>query len=226
MNYLIVAAHPDDEVLGMGGTMYKLARSGNNVAVCILSGSVLARHRKPASDVLTQNLNDSASLIGVSRVITGDFPNIEFNNASHLSLVQFIETAIIETNADVVVTHHPADTNNDHLHTTLACQAAIRIFQRRSDVKPISEFMFMEVPSATDWSVNHAVEMFKPTTYFEIGEEGIDMKIKALSLYEGVMRDFPHPRSAEVLKGLAAYRGGQSGFMYAEAFQSVFRRIV
>lgn len=224
MNYLIVAAHPDDEVLGAGATMYTMAKSGNTVGVCILSGGVMARDRRPSDDALRNDITNSTDTLGISHVIMGDFPNIEFNTVPHLKLVQFIEKAILETKADIVITHHPADTNNDHLHASIACQAAIRLFQRREDVKPVKELWLMEIPSATDWSVNRAMNVFLPNTFIEVGEDGVDMKLNALGRYRGVMRDYPHPRSAEAIKGLAAYRGGQAGQKYAEAFECAFRR--
>jgi len=163
-------------------------------------------------------------VLGVEKVITGDFPNIQFNTVPHLELVQFIENAIVETQAEVVITHHPADLNNDHFHTSLACQAAVRLFQRRTGIKPLKELLFMEVPSSTEWRLNTGFNQFNPNTYVEVEEIGIEKKIEALSQYQGVMREFPHPRCAEVLWGLAAYRGGQAGMRYAEAFESVFRR--
>ncbi|MFS0864582.1 PIG-L deacetylase family protein [Fredinandcohnia sp. 179-A 10B2 NHS] len=224
MSYLVVVAHPDDEVLGAGATMYKLAREGHSVNVCILSGEVNARNFRPTTEELNEDVNNSMNILGVDRVITGNFPNIEFNNAGHLKLVQFIEGAILETNADVVFTHHPADLNNDHLHTSMACQAAVRLFQRRNDVAPLKELLFMEVPSSTEWGLNKAMNQFSPNTFLEVGELSVDKKIEALAQYRGVMRDYPHPRSKEAIKGLAAYRGGQSGMVYAEAFESVFRR--
>jgi N-acetylglucosamine malate deacetylase 1 len=224
MSYLVVVAHPDDEVLGAGATMYKLAQEGHSVNVCILSGEVNARNFRPTSDELNEDVNNSMNILGVDRVITGNFPNIEFNNAGHLKLVQFIEAAILETNADVVFTHHPADLNNDHLHTSMACQAAVRLFQRRNDVAPLKELLFMEVPSSTEWGLNKAMNQFSPNTFIEVGELSVDKKIEALAQYRGVMRDYPHPRSKEAIKGLAAYRGGQSGMVYAESFESVFRR--
>lgn len=224
MNYLFVVAHPDDEVLGAGGTMYKLAQRGENVNVCIMSGNVAARALRPEDNELKSDINDSMNILGVDKYIEGDFPNIEFNTVPHLKLVQFIESALIKTKADVVITHHPADTNNDHYHTSLACQAAIRLFQRRDDVPPVKEFMFMEVLSATDWSVNNAFNAFRPNMFFEIGKDGIDAKIKALSAYRDVMRPYPHPRSVQSLEGLASVRGSQAKFVYAEAFESVFRR--
>lgn len=82
----------------------------------------------------------------------------------------------------------------------------------------------MEVPSATEWSVNHAMNLFTPNTFVEVGKDGVCRKIEALSLYRDVMRPYPHPRSEETIQGLAAWRGSQAGLYYAEAFQCVFRR--
>lgn len=224
MTYLVVVAHPDDEVLGAGATMYKLSEEGHSVNVCILSGEVNARNFRPTTEELSEDVKKSMNIIGVEKIITGDFPNIQFNNVGHLKLVQFIEKAILETNAEVIITHHPSDLNNDHLHTSLACQAAARLFQRRNDIAPLKELLFMEVPSSTEWGLNKAMNQFSPNTFIEVGELSVDKKIEALAQYRGVMRDYPHPRSNEAIKGLAAYRGGQSGIVYAEAFESVFRR--
>ena len=128
--------------------------------------------------------------------------------------------------AEAIITHHPADTNNDHVMTSYAAQAAARLFQRRDDVPDLKELLFMEVPSSTEWSLDSSSNDFRPNTYFEIGREGLDVKLKALAAYKGVMRPYPHPRSNEALEGLAAYRGAQAGCRYAEAFESVLRRVI
>lgn len=224
MTYLVVVAHPDDEVLGAGATMYKLAKEGHSVSVCILSGEVNARYNRPRTEELDDDVNRSLNILGVDKIIKGNFPNIEFNTITHLQLVKFIEEAIVSTDAEVVFTHHPADLNNDHLHTSLACQAAVRLFQRKPDITPLKELLFMEVPSSTDWALNRSMKQFTPNTFIEIGEEALEKKIEALSQYRGVMRCFPHPRSGEAIRGLAAFRGGQAGMVYAESFESVFRR--
>ena len=226
MSYLVVVAHPDDEVLGAGATIYKLTQEGKKVTVCILCEKAAARKFRPDDNELKKDTESSMEILGVEKVFKGNFPNIKFNTVPHLDLVQFIENAIVESGATVVFTHHPADLNNDHLHASLACQAAVRLFQRRTDIKPLDELFYMEVPSATEWGLNAAINKFQPNTFFEVGKEAIDKKIEALSQYRGVMRDYPHPRSREVLEGLAAYRGGQSGCCYAESFECAFRRIV
>ena len=118
---------------------------------------------------------------------------------------------------------HPADTNNDHLQTSMACQEAIRLFQRRPEVKRVKEFWYMEVPSCTEWKINNAMKCFEPNCFVEVGKDGVDAKIKALGMYRGVMRPYPHPRSAEYITGLAAVTGGQWGVNYAEAFEVVQR---
>ncbi|MDE7154157.1 MAG: PIG-L family deacetylase [Muribaculaceae bacterium] len=225
MNYLIVVAHPDDEVLGAGASIYKWSRQGHNVDVCIMCTEAKARAFRPNDAELDADINSATDLLGVRKKYEATFPNIEMNTVPHIKLVQFIESAIKESQPDVIITHHTSDTNNDHLMTSMACQEAIRLFQRNPAFKPISEFWFMEVGSATDWGVNSAFNPFRPDIYCEIGEEGIGAKIKALSMYRGVMRPYPHPRSEEAMKGLAAWRGSQAGCNYAEAFETALRRI-
>ena len=223
--YLIVVAHPDDEVLGMGGFISTMSSKGSSFDMCVLSGSVSARNFRPEIDELANQMHNAAKHIGINKIEIGDFPNIEFNNVSHLKLVQFIENAILKYEPDTIITHHPSDLNNDHLHTSLACQSALRIFQRKPDIKPVNELLFMEILSSTEWNINEAYNQFKPNYFVEIGESGLKTKIEALKMYKGVMRVYPHPRSTEAITGLSAFRGGQSGLKYAEAFQVGFIRV-
>lgn len=222
--YLIVVSHPDDEVLGAGGTIYNLSKSGNDVHVCILCGDVDVRQFRPKDDELSSDLENANLILGVKSVLKGNFPNIKMNTVPHLEVVKFIENAILENKIEVVITHHPSDLNNDHYQTSIACQAAVRLFQRRIDIPTLKEFLYMEVPSATEWGLNKSLNQFNPNLFIEIGEEGLQKKIEALSTYRGVMREYPHPRSEEALRGLSAYRGCQAGQIYSEAFESVFRR--
>lgn len=225
MKYLIVVAHPDDEVLGAGAATYLLTQNGNEVDVCILSGKAEARAFRPDDNKLDADMRASFAVTGIKNSYIGTFPNIRFNDVDHLLLVQFIEDAIRKSQPDVIITHHPGDVNNDHLHTSLACQAAARLFQRQPLVKPLSEMWYMEVPSSTEWCINASLNKFDPDIFIEIGEEGTAKKLEALAAYGGVQRPYPHPRSDEAVRGLAAYRGSQSGCNYAEAFQCALRRI-
>lgn len=223
MKYLLVVAHPDDEVLGAGASMFRWSREGHQIDVAIMCTEAKARAFRPEDKELDDDLNASSDFLGIHRKFETTFPNIEMNTVPHLKLVQFIESAIRESEPDIIITHHPADTNNDHMQTSMACQEAVRLFQRRPEVKRVRELWYMEVPSCTEWKINSAMVSFNPNCYVEVGKEGVDAKVKALSMYRGVMRPYPHPRSAEFIEGLAAYRGGQWGLMYAEAFEVVVR---
>ena len=223
MKYLLVVAHPDDEVLGAGASIWNWTRNGDVVDVALMCTEAKARAFRPGDEELNSDLDESAAYLGVNKKYEATFPNIEMNTVPHLKLVQFIESTIKESEPDIIITHHPADTNNDHLQTSMACQEAIRLFQRRPEVKRVKEFWYMEVPSCTEWAINNAFNLFRPNCYVEVGKEGVDAKIKALSMYRGVMRPYPHPRSAEYITGLAAMRGGQWGQNYSEAFEVVLR---
>lgn len=223
MNYLVVVAHPDDEVLGVGATIHKLVAQGHNVAVAIMVTQAAARAN--ISTTLSDDQEEALSILGVHKVYGANFPNIKMNTVPHLELVQFVENCIEDFRAEAIITHHPSDTNNDHVNTSYAVQAASRLFQRRENIPPLKELLYMEVLSSTEWSFDSSSNRFTPNVYVEVGKEGIDIKLKALAAYKGVMRDYPHPRSVEAITGLAAYRGAQSGCNYAEAFECPFRRI-
>ena len=223
MNYLVVVAHPDDEVLGAGATIHKLIQAGHQVAVATLVGSVQARAN--ISDTLLDDRERAMEILGVTRTYHADFPNIKMNTVPHLELVQFVEKCIEDFRAETIITHHPAETNNDHVMTSYAVQAAARTFQRKENVLPLKELCYMEVLSSTEWSLDSSARRFTPNMAVEVGPEGVEKKLEALRAYKGVMRPYPHPRSDEAIRGLAAYRGAQIGCNYAEAFECVFRRM-
>ena len=222
MNYLVVVAHPDDEVLGAGATIYKLIQEGHKVAVATMANHAAARVN--ISDTLVQDQEESMKILGVNKLYTANFPNIKMNTVPHLELVQFIEKCIEDFNAEIIITHHPSDTNNDHVMTSYSVQAASRLFQRKKNILPLKGLIYMEVLSSTEWSFDSSANRFIPNYFIEIGLDGLDKKLEALSKYKGVMREYPHPRSEESLKGLAVYRGCQAGCNYAEAFECVFMR--
>ena len=223
MKYLFVVAHPDDEVLGAGATIHRRIAEGHEVAVATLVNRVAARSN--LSPTLDAEQARAFAVLGIQRSYAADFPNIKMNTVPHLELVQFVEKCIEDFGADAVITHHPSDTNIDHAMTSGAVQAAVRLFQRRENIPPLRELWYMEVPSSTEWSLDSSVNRFTPNLFVEIGETGLDRKLEALALYAGVMRPYPHPRSTEALRGLAAWRGAQAGCHYAEAFEAVFRRM-
>lgn len=221
MNYLIVVAHPDDEVLGAGATIHRLASEGNRVAVATMANHAAARAN--ISDTLADDQKKAMGILGVQKAYAADFPNIRMNTVPHLDLVRFIESCIEDWRAEAIFTHHPSDTNIDHAMTSGAAQAASRLFQRKAGLPKLREFAYMEVPSSTEWSLDPGAGRFNANYFVEIGRQGIEKKIEALKAYAGVMRPYPHPRSEEAIAGLAAYRGSQAGCGYAEAFESAMR---
>lgn len=217
---LVVVAHPDDETLGAGATIHRLARSGLQSHVCILSGSVDARNLRPDDALLRRDALNAMNRLGVASAQFGDFPNIKMNTVPHLEMVQFIESAMERVSATSIITHHPGDINDDHRQVSVACQAAARLPQRRVGTSFLRSLLYMEVPSSTDWAFGE--DLFRPTLFQEVEEEDIDAKLEALSHYTHVMRPHPHPRSEETIRALSLLRGSQSGVNRAEAFSSVY----
>jgi LmbE family N-acetylglucosaminyl deacetylase len=224
MIYLTVTAHPDDEILGFGASTFVLTSNGHIVYNLILSGNVEARRHKPNLEDLVQHAHTAQKLVGAQLPILGTFPNIEFNTVPHLDMVQYIEGVIEKVQPDIIITHHPYDLNNDHYHTSKACQAAVRLFQRKP-IKPLKALYFMEIPSSTDWAFPVDGQQFRPDTFIEIGEAGLSRKLEALYAYEGVMRKYPHPRSDESIRALAILRGSQVGRNLCEGFQTAMNII-
>lgn len=222
---LSVTAHPDDEVLGFGATAAKLTSEGHRVVNCILSGKVEVRQFRPELKDLSRHILEAQQIMKCDAPIVGDFPNIRFNTVPHLDLVKFIEIAIDEVQPDIIFTHFPHDLNDDHKQVSCACQAAARLFQRKK-CKPLQALYFMEVLSSTEWGFPVNANVFAPDTFIEIHSQFLELKIKALETYTGVMRNYPHPRSQEVLKGLAAFRGSQAGLDYAESFQTAMNVLI
>lgn len=219
---LVVVAHPDDEVLGFGAAGAKLAAAGERVQPVILCGHVDARGGRPDDAALRDDMLAANRRLGFDTPVLGAMPNIRMNTVPHIEIVQFIEEQIRRFSPTRVVTHHPSDVNDDHVNVARACAAAIRLFQRQSGLPPLQSFSYMEILSSTDWALPGQSELFQPNSFVEIAPT-IDAKLEALAMYRGVMRPYPHPRSEEAIRGLAAYRGGQSGVNLAEAFQTVFR---
>ena len=218
---LIVVAHPDDEILGFGATGAACVNAGETVQPIILCGNADSRTLRPSDEELYNDMLAANAELGFKKPKLGDFPNIRMNTVDHIEIVQFIEKQINIFKPDRIFTHHPSDLNDDHVQTAKACLVAARLFQRRTDIPLLKALYFMEILSSTEWRYPNVGDIFQPTTYIEASDY-IEKKINALNHYRNVMRPFPHPRSEEVIKGLASYRGAQSGLHYAESFQLAF----
>jgi LmbE family N-acetylglucosaminyl deacetylase len=223
---LIVVAHPDDEVLGCGGTAAQYAASGVPVQACVLCGLAEVRRNRPGTRELRAHMDSAAEILGMRPPIVGDFPNLALNTVPHRELTAFIESAIESSKATMIFTHHPADLNDDHLHVSRACQAAARIGHRREGFAPLCGLYFMEVLSSTDWAFRSAAPPFVPDTFVPLDDAAMQRKIDALEVYTGVTREFPHSRSHQAIRALSSMRGAQAHVKAAEGFQTAFSRLL
>ena len=221
MKYLFVVAHPDDEVLGAGGLIYNLVKSGKEVKICFMCSDAEARKTNSDKISIREQAINSLKILGIpeSNMIFGIFPNIKMNTIPHIDIVKFIESALIDFQPNVVVTHFPNDLNSDHKITSECCNEAIRYFQRNNSITRVEKYMYMEVLSSTDWAIG---KQFVPNYFYEIGSIGLEKKIEALKEYDSALRQFPHSRSEQNIKSLATIRGCQSGQNYSESFQIAF----
>jgi len=222
MTVLVVAAHPDDEVLGCGGTIAKLAREGTDIYIAILGEGITSRcpHPRDAkpSDIkaLRGHSRKAASLLGARKIYHHDFPDNRFDSVDLLDLVKIVEAHLAELNPHVIYTHCQADLNLDHMLTHRAVLTATRPLSHL----PVREIYAFEIPSSTDWAFGQFEPGFRPNTFVDISET-LATKLQAIQLYETEIEPFPHPRSPKAIQACAQRWGSISGLKAAEAFQLV-----
>lgn len=221
---LVVAAHPDDEVLGCGGTISKLSKLGNKIHILILGEGITSRQKtrdpKLAEKRLKKLHSDvikASNILGAVSARVLQFPDNRFDAVNRLDIIKSIEDCINEIKPERIYTHHHADLNIDHRITFGAVMTASRPL-RGNTVKEIYSF---EVPSSTEWQFQSSDYVFKPNMFEILTESDIKRKIKAMESYTEEKRKFPHPRSPRSLQVLANFRGTNIGFEYAEAFEVV-----
>lgn len=219
---LVLGAHPDDEVLGCGGTIARLAREGAEVYIAILGEGITSRYRqreqseKGLVEALHARSRQVAGALGAKDLFTYDLPDNRFDTVPLLDIVKLIEELVQRVQPEVIYTHHGGDLNIDHALLYRATLTATRPVAGT----PVTEVYAFEVPSSTEWAFQQLEPAFRPTVFTDI-RETIDAKIKAMELYESEMRPFPHPRSAEALRAIARRWGSVAGLDYAEAFALV-----
>jgi LmbE family N-acetylglucosaminyl deacetylase len=214
---LVVAAHPDDEILGCGGTVARLARAGCRVNVLILATGAASRAGATNADqeALADCARRAGAVLGVSEVRFCGFPDNAMDSLALLDIVKSVERAAESFRPDLVLTHHGGDLNVDHRLTHQAVVTAFRPLPG-AHVRLVLAF---ETVSATEWS-SAAERAFRPQFYVSIERE-LALKEDALACYAGELRPFPHPRSQEHVRNLARVRGAEMGSTAAEAFSIV-----
>ena len=216
---LVVAAHPDDEVLGCGGTIAKMADEGWHVHVLILAEGVTSRSRKrlrKRSDLsaLAKSAKAAATILGVQSVELQSFADNRMDGVELLDVVKVVEEKVAKVEPRRVLTHHGGDVNVDHQVVHEAVLAAVRPLPGSS----IAELLFFEVPSSTEWRPGVSLPPFAPALFVDISGT-FDRKLRALEAYASELRAFPHPRSLRAVEHLARWRGATAGVEAAEAFE-------
>jgi LmbE family N-acetylglucosaminyl deacetylase len=214
---LVIAAHPDDEVLGCGGTIAKHARAGAEVYILIVGEGLTSRGGSPASasDVaaLQATARKAAAALGAREVEFLGLPDNRLDGMERLDLIQPIEAAIARCKPATVYTHHIGDVNIDHRRIHEAVVTACRPVPGHC----VETLLFFEVSSSTEWQPPGSAPPFVPD-WFEDISGTLEVKLGALAEYSGELRPWPHPRSPEAVTHLARWRGATCGTAAAEAF--------
>ena len=222
---MIVVAHPDDELLGLGGTMNRLIKEENiNTHVVILGEGITSRSdsrdpEKWEKELLVhrKNIKQAQESIGYHNVSIHDFPDNRFDTVALLDIIKVIETEKSNFQPDVIFTHHGGDVNIDHQRTFEAVITSCRPMENEKVLNIIT----FETPSGTEWRASSDPKHFIPNLFFSVNKENLESKIKGMESYEFEKRNYPHPRSPEALKIQAQRWGISIGKEYAEAFQVI-----
>ena len=234
MNILVVSAHPDDEIIGMGGVLKKLSKD-NKIKVLFLADGITARKlsgfknsneyevTKSQKKLMQKEIEKrkkhavkALKLLGVKETKFLDLPDNELDLIPFLKIVKEVEKEIEKTKCDTIFTHHHNDLNIDH---RLAYEASITA-ARPLEHSKINSIISFEAISSSDWRHPYS---FKPNLFIDISKE-LPQKIKALKEYNNEIREFPHPRSKETLEAVAIRWGSLYGYKAAEAFEIIYTR--
>jgi N-acetylglucosamine malate deacetylase 1 len=222
MNVLVIAAHPDDELLGCGGTAARLAREGHSVYMAILGEGITSRfsNRADADASALNNLQACsrrvADLLGVKELSLHGLPDNRFDSLPLLDVIKIVEELVERWTPTAVYTHHGGDLNLDHQIVSRAVMTATRPVAGH----PVRELYMFEIASSTEWAFQQLAPAFRPNVFVDI-EGTFSLKLQGMRLYESEAREFPHPRSEMALSAIAQRWGSVVGRKAVEAFEAV-----
>ena len=222
---LIVAAHPDDEILGVGALTHKLTNDYKcKIHAVILGEGITSRSEKrdlkkwkQELEAHRSNIDSAAKIVGFNSVKPFDFPDNRFDAVNLLDIIKVIEKEKTEIQPQIIFTHHGGDLNIDHRIAFQAVMTACRPTQK----EPVKSIFTFEIPSSTEWQASNWPYNFRPNVYFGMDKKNLNAKVKAMECYEFEKRPFPHPRSPKAIEIAAQKRGVEIGANYAEAFMLV-----
>lgn len=215
---LIVAAHPDDEILGCGGTISKIKNSSSIKLVFLTNGVDARKKSKKNSNIRIQETLKLIKYLKIEKPSFFNFPDNQLDKVPMLKIIKKIEKEILLFKPNIIFTHSENCLNIDHVTTYNAVVTASRPIQKNKNIQAILSF---EVPSSTEWKVSK--KKFNPNFYFDI-KETISEKIRCLKFYKSEIKKYPHSRSQRGIEIFAKFRGLEAGLNYAEAFE--IKRIV
>jgi len=220
---LVIAAHPDDEVLGCGGTIARLSDEGHEVSIVILGEGITSRSTLGNDNngdekikTLHQQSHQAARLLGAHAPKMFSLSDNRFDTVPLLDIAKIIESCIEETRPDCIFTHHQSDLNKDHEITNRATLIATRPVEQ-SCVQMVLSY---EIPSSTDWAFGVTGPSFRPSVFIDVSDT-LEKKIKAMAIYESESRPYPHPRSSQALRDGMNRWGSVAGLRAAEAFELI-----
>jgi LmbE family N-acetylglucosaminyl deacetylase len=224
MKYLVIAAHPDDEILGCGATVAKLAKQGHQVCIAILAEGITSRYSERHSDLqpmvreLRQTTLKVAESIGAVSFPLEGYPDNRMDTIPLLEVAHLAERIIKQVEPQAIYTHHFGDLNIDHQIINRAVLTATRPGAGSISVPDVYTF---ETPSSTEWAFNAGLgRPFQPNVFVEVTDT-LELKLAAMAMYESESRAFPHPRSPEALRAIAMRWGSVAGVEAAEAFELI-----
>jgi N-acetylglucosamine malate deacetylase 1 len=220
---LVVAAHPDDEVLGVGGSIARHADAGDEVNILIVAEGATARDvRRDSQDrrddiaTLRSAATAAANILGAKPPKFGGLPDNRLDSVDLLDLIKLVEAEVDSVKPAIVYTHHGSDLNIDHSLVSRAVQTACRPLPGHG----VQALYGFETLSSTEWAPPELGDTFRPNRFVDVSGS-LEKKVRALQAYASEMREFPHARSLEAVRALAVLRGASVGFAAAEAFQVV-----
>lgn len=214
---LIIAAHPDDEMLGCGATVAKMVKNNSIARTVILGQGMLSRKSSKGSlNELRKNAQEANRIIGINEVHFHDFPDNSMDTVPLLKIIKTVEKEIDSFQPSIIFTHYGNDLNIDH---RITFQAVMTSCRPQPNFKTPTIYSFYTV-SSTDWIDGNIFQQFSPNVFLDISDT-IDLKLTALSKYKSEMMPSPHSRSLESVRIFSRYWGMRVGKQYVEPFSLV-----
>ena len=215
---LVIAAHPDDEVMGLGGTIARFSDEGVECHLLIVTDGSSAQYRasdhlQDIIDAKKEETKNCANVLGFKSIHYGELPDMRLDKTLHIQINQVIEKVIDEVRPDTVFTHFWGDVNRDHQEVYKSTLVVVRPVKGQV----VKELYCYKVPSSTEWTPNKADTMFMPNYFVNI-EKYAEQKYKAFSCYSTELREYPHPRSVQHLREIDTAAGLRVGLLAAEEF--------